>query len=153
MGGGALAQWVCGTFSSSSKWAISCFRVVRTLARMVNALFSSINVKKQAREGSFLLRIVYLMHTHCWKNVDLMFLFLMSWRPSERIGLVLVLVPHSARLTEGWGWGGQKLFGLCLMPIYTDQISKRGFPYHHISIIDCPHNKCPIDQRHNYMDL
>ena len=68
------------------------------------------------------------MHTHCWKNVDLMFLFLMSWRPSERIGLVIVLVPHSAHLTEGWGWGGYKLFGHCPMPIYTDHISKGGSP-------------------------
>ena len=52
--GGALDQRVCDTFLSSSKWAISCFRVVRTLARMVYALFSSINVKKQAKEGNFL---------------------------------------------------------------------------------------------------
>ena len=73
------------------------------------------------------LRIVKLMHmlsniTQCWRNVDPLFSFLVSWRQSERkkrVGKKRPTVPV---------WQGKRSKAALAMPVWMDQFSKKNFP-------------------------
>ena len=98
-----------GTFLLMSRWAISCLKegLERLPGWFVHFLASQIHKPQNC---------IFDTYTHCGKNADLMFSFLMSWSPAERKKVVSEKVPHGQR-----GVGGQQLFGQCLFERTTFQ--------------------------------
>ena len=75
-GEGGGCKRLPGSFLSTSKWAISCSRV-RALAKMICALFSSLQQRQKTEAGfPYLLRLTFDLDTWCGPSIIAMAMWL-----------------------------------------------------------------------------